>query len=139
MQPLLDDIPFPLPLSAYPSQLPGGLLAVLRARIEAEPFNAIATAIFFLAVAHTFFAARFIDASHRLPRPWAQIYRSPLPDQPTPPPATGGRPVAAPVASWPVNQMKTRLQSLGLLDRALRAATDDELAAIATRAKLTVV
>ena len=28
--------------------------------------------------------------------------------------------------------MKTRLQSLGLLDRALRAATDDELAAIVT-------
>ena len=37
-----------------------------------------------------------------------------------------------PVASRPVNQMKTRLQSLGLLDRALRAATDDELAAIVT-------
>lgn len=32
-----------------------------------------------------------------------------------------------PVASWAVNQMKTRLQSLGLLDRALRAAPDEEL------------
>jgi hypothetical protein len=33
----------------------------------------------------------------------------------------------APVASRHVNQMKTRLQSLGLLDRALRATTDEEL------------
>jgi hypothetical protein len=57
----------------------------------------------------------------------ARIYRSPVPDQPTAPPAAGGRPVAAPVASWAVNQMKTRLQSLGLLDRALRATPDEEL------------
>jgi hypothetical protein len=34
-----------------------------------------------------------------------------------------------PVTSSAVNQMKTRLQSLGLLDRALRAASDEELAA----------
>ena len=33
----------------------------------------------------------------------------------------------SPVASWAVNQMKTRLQSLGLLDRALRATPDEEL------------
>ena len=39
---------------------------MLWARIEADPFNAVATAIFLLAVFHTFFAARFIDASHRL-------------------------------------------------------------------------
>ncbi len=38
----------------------------------------------------------------------------------------------APVASRPVNQMKTRLQSLGLLDRALRATGDDELTTIVT-------
>ena len=38
-----------------------------------------------------------------------------------------GRPAGTPVASRPVNQMKTRLQSLGLLDRALRATTDEEL------------
>ena len=42
-------------------------------------------------------------------------------------PPTGGRPMTSPVASWPVNQMKTRLQSLGLLDRALRATPDEEL------------
>ncbi len=35
--------------------------------------------------------------------------------------------VTRPVACRAVNQMKTRLQSLGLLDRALRAMTDEEL------------
>ena len=65
MHEALQIVPFPLPLSAYPV-VAGGVLAVLRARIAADPFNAIATTIFLLAVAHTFFAARFIDASHRL-------------------------------------------------------------------------
>jgi hypothetical protein len=39
---------------------------VLAARIEADPFNAIATLIFALAVIHTFVAWRFVEASHRL-------------------------------------------------------------------------
>jgi Putative Na+/H+ antiporter len=52
--------PFPLPLSAYPVVAPGeGLLALLRTRIDAEPFNAVATVIFALAILHTFGAARF--------------------------------------------------------------------------------
>ena len=56
----------PLPLSSYPD-LPGAsLVTVLRARIDADPFNAVATAIFLLAVLHTFFAARFVAASHTL-------------------------------------------------------------------------
>lgn len=37
--------------------------------------------------------------------------------------------MTVPIACAPMNQMKTRLQSLGLLDRALRAMTDDELTA----------
>ena len=61
-----DDAPFPLPLSEYATPSTGGLLDVLAARMEADPFNAIATAIFLLAVLHTFFAARFTDAAHRL-------------------------------------------------------------------------
>ena len=40
--------PFPLPLSAYPAG--DGLLQLLRARIEVEPFNAVATTIFLLAI-----------------------------------------------------------------------------------------
>jgi hypothetical protein len=59
-----DDAPFPLPLSEYAAPSNGSLLDVLAARIETEPFNAIATAIFLLAVVHTFFAARFTDAAH---------------------------------------------------------------------------
>jgi hypothetical protein len=51
---------FPLPLYAYPPAGPGeGLWHILRRRAELEPFNAIATAIFLLAILHTFAASRF--------------------------------------------------------------------------------
>jgi hypothetical protein len=60
-----DPASFPLPLTAYPPAA-HGLLATLQARVEADPFNAVATAIFFLAVLHTFFAARFTQAAHRI-------------------------------------------------------------------------
>jgi hypothetical protein len=50
----------------------------------------------------------------------AQTYSLAAAREPTPPS----------IGSWPVNQMKTRLQSLGLLDRALRATTDEELTAV---------
>jgi hypothetical protein len=59
-------LPFPLPLAGYAAPSDGGLLSALAARIDADPFNAIATAIFLVAVAHTFFAARFTHAAHRL-------------------------------------------------------------------------
>ncbi|HEX7085290.1 MAG TPA: hypothetical protein VF198_02925, partial [Vicinamibacterales bacterium] len=55
---------FPPPLSSYPDG--GTLLQTLAARIEAEPFNAIATGIFLLAILHTFAAARFASYAHRL-------------------------------------------------------------------------
>ncbi len=55
---------FPPPLSSYPAG--GTLLQTLAARIEAEPFNAIATGIFVLAILHTFAAARFASYAHRL-------------------------------------------------------------------------
>ena len=61
-----DDAPFPLPLADYLTPSTGGLFDVLAARIEADPFNALATAIFLLAVVHTFVAARFTDAARRL-------------------------------------------------------------------------
>jgi hypothetical protein len=62
------DATFPLPLSAYPPGDSGQLLDVLARRIEADPFNAIATLIFLLAVIHTFLAARFTEAAHRIQR-----------------------------------------------------------------------
>lgn len=61
-------IEFPRSLSAYPS-LPGqSLLAVLQSRIEADPFNAVATAIFVLAVLHTFVASWFTGLADRVQR-----------------------------------------------------------------------
>ena len=60
------DVAFPLPLTAYTSSPGDGLLSILWSRIEADPFNAVATVIFLLAVIHTFFAARFIEAAHRV-------------------------------------------------------------------------
>jgi hypothetical protein len=58
--------PFPLPLSAYPAPLSGQLIDALWLRLQVDPFNGIATAIFGLAVLHTFMAARFTEAAHRL-------------------------------------------------------------------------
>jgi hypothetical protein len=56
---------FPLPLSSYPAAA-GGLLETLASRLQADPFNGVAVAIFLLAVLHTFFAARFTEAAHHL-------------------------------------------------------------------------
>lgn len=56
---------FPRPLDTYP---PAGatLIETLSDRIAVEPFNAIATGIFVLAVLHTFAAARFTRLAHSL-------------------------------------------------------------------------
>ena len=43
-----------------------GLFAELSARVAAEPFNAVATGIFILAVVHTFVAARFTELAKRI-------------------------------------------------------------------------
>ncbi|MBK5256053.1 MAG: putative Na+/H+ antiporter [Vicinamibacteria bacterium] len=59
--------PFPLPLSDYASAAPGaGLLDVLSERIEAEPFNLVATLIFLLAILHTFAAKRLTVLAHHV-------------------------------------------------------------------------
>jgi hypothetical protein len=57
---------FPRSLSDYPAKAGLQLWEVLLARIEAEPFNAFATAIFLLAVVHTFVASWFKGAAHRV-------------------------------------------------------------------------
>jgi hypothetical protein len=57
---------FPRSLESYPVVPGQSLFEILTARIEIDPFNAIATAIFLLAVLHTFFASRFITAAHRV-------------------------------------------------------------------------
>lgn len=57
---------FPLPLDSYaPQPENASLLDILHARIQADPFNLVATLIFFLAIAHTFAAPMFVRLSHR--------------------------------------------------------------------------
>jgi len=57
---------FPRPLTAYADASGQSLAGVLAARLEVEPFNAVATGIFVLAILHTFAAARFTALAHRL-------------------------------------------------------------------------
>jgi hypothetical protein len=59
-------VPFelPLPFSAYPDTRGLPLTEALSTRADFEPFNAIATAIFLLAILHTFATARFAALAH---------------------------------------------------------------------------
>jgi hypothetical protein len=57
-------IEFPRNLSAYPALPQQPLVDVLRSRVDLEPFNLVATIIFFIAVIHTFVASRFTAAAH---------------------------------------------------------------------------
>ena len=65
VQSLADPQHFPTPLDAYPPAQPD-LLATLNDRIAIDPFNAVATAIFFLAILHTFGASRIAAWAHDL-------------------------------------------------------------------------
>lgn len=60
------DVRFPLPLSAYTGEEGMSLVQVLVHRIQVEPMNLVATAIFGLAIVHTFFAPHLMAASRRL-------------------------------------------------------------------------
>ena len=57
---------FPMPLDAYAGASPDGLLATLADRIAANPFNAVATTIFLIAIVHTFVSSRFTHRAHLL-------------------------------------------------------------------------
>ena len=67
MQHAVADVPFPLPLADYPAARPD-VLATLVDRIHVEPFNAVATGIFVLAILHTFAASRVAAWAHELQR-----------------------------------------------------------------------
>jgi Putative Na+/H+ antiporter len=56
----------PTPLSAYPPPSPDGLIVTLTQRAQQDPFNLVATAIFLLAILHTFSVARFSALAHRV-------------------------------------------------------------------------
>jgi hypothetical protein len=57
---------FPRPLTDYPSTAGESLAGILAGRVAIEPFNAIATGIFVLAILHTFMVARFSTRAHRV-------------------------------------------------------------------------
>jgi len=57
---------FPPALDAYPPSAGADLLQVLTGRIAAEPFNLVATAIFALAILHTFAVKRFQRWAHHV-------------------------------------------------------------------------
>src|SRR5688572_23996481 len=56
----------PRPLESYPSAVDQSLLAELSSRVQVEPFNALVTGIFLIAVLHTFAAPRFAALAHRV-------------------------------------------------------------------------
>jgi hypothetical protein len=56
----------PRALESYPSAADGSLAGELAMRVQIEPFNAIATGVFLLAILHTFAAARFAALAHRV-------------------------------------------------------------------------
>ena len=75
---------FPIPVAQYNDASTTGLALKLLGRIKADPFNAIASAIFLAAIAHTFLAAKFRAISHRREHEHAVLVRklekSPDPD-----------------------------------------------------------
>lgn len=58
--------PIPWPLDAYGDSDETSLITILTSRIAKEPFNLVATLIFFLAIAHTFIAPYFLGLSHKM-------------------------------------------------------------------------
>src|SRR6187401_2961053 len=56
----------PRALESYPSTADQTLAADLAMRVQIEPFNLIATSVFFLAILHTFAAARFARLAHQV-------------------------------------------------------------------------
>lgn len=56
---------FPRSLESYGDQDSPGILAVLENRIRQQPFNLVATLIFFCAIVHTFLASKFMARAHK--------------------------------------------------------------------------
>ena len=63
---MVDPIEIPRPLETYPSAADQSLAGELAARVRLEPFNAVATGVFVLAILHTFAAARVVALARRV-------------------------------------------------------------------------
>jgi len=59
-------VAFPVPLADYHDAPDAGVLATLKHRIAAEPFNLVATIIFLCAIIHTFLTAKFRAWAHHV-------------------------------------------------------------------------
>ena len=64
-EPPADAKPFPRSLESYDDADAGSIWSILVDRVRKEPFNLVATLIFFLAIVHTFMTARFMAISHK--------------------------------------------------------------------------
>jgi hypothetical protein len=60
-----DTAAFPRALDDYGDEGADNIWSILANRTSQEPFNLVATLIFFLAIIHTFMTARFMSLSHR--------------------------------------------------------------------------
>ena len=60
------DVEFPRALASYTRAGDAGLIGDLTARVQAEPFNLVATVIFLLAIIHTFLTARIRHWAHEI-------------------------------------------------------------------------
>ncbi len=58
------DSPLPRALESYAEAADMGVLQILEHRIREEPFNAVATVIFLLAICHTFLSSKFRHMAH---------------------------------------------------------------------------
>ena len=64
-EPVAMDSPFPRSLDSYNEAHLQGVLEIIIHRIQEEPFNLVATLIFFAAIIHTFMASTFMALSHK--------------------------------------------------------------------------
>ena len=63
-----DDHQFPPDIESYQDAELKSILAILANRIKKEPFNLIATLIFFCAIGHTFLTSKFLATAHHRER-----------------------------------------------------------------------
>ena len=67
---------FPRNLESYNDANLGSIWAILKNRVQQEPFNLIATLIFFLAIVHTFMTGRFMVVAHKWEHAHAEKIKS---------------------------------------------------------------
>jgi len=71
------EIAFPTPLETYADSGVTSIGAKLMGRIQADPFNLVASLIFLAAIIHTFLAAKFRQISHRLEHDYEHLFKHP--------------------------------------------------------------